>query len=150
MKYLYRLAHFLIFVVSFAVWKLPAATVDPRSDRVTIVRVPNGGKAVEGQMTPDGTLHLLYDSGDLPYYAKSFDQGKSFGAPLPVVNKDARKETLVFSGAAMAVSPAGAVYVAMMTNNSQVKLSSVPEGFVYAVLSPGAKAFAPVRSLNDK
>jgi len=112
--------------------------------------VPNGGEAAEAQRTPDGALHLLYDSGDIPYYVKSVDGGRSFSTPIPVVNADARKRGLIFSGAALAVSPAGAVYVAMMTNNWQVKLPSVPEGFVYATLSPRAKAFSAVRSLNDK
>lgn len=150
MKYLPVPPHLFILVTIFAASKASASAVDPRSDRVTFVRVPNGGEAVEAQMTPDGTLHLLYDSGDVPYYVKSVDRGRSFSVPIPVVNADARKQKLIFSGSALAVSPAGAVYVAMMTNNWQVKLPSVPEGFVYAMLSPRAKAFSPVRSLNDK
>ncbi|MCU1259157.1 MAG: hypothetical protein JWO80_2042 [Bryobacterales bacterium] len=38
----------------------------------------------------------------------------------------------------------------MSTNNWQVKLPNVPVGLVYATLPPGAKAFTPVRSLNEE
>ena len=38
----------------------------------------------------------------------------------------------------------------MMTNNWKTKLGGVPEGFAYANLEPGDKAFRAVRSLNNK
>jgi hypothetical protein len=81
---------------------------------------------------------------------KSTDNGVTFSAPIPVVESAARKPELVFAGSAMAVGKAGAVYVTMMTNNWKTKLAGVPEGFVYASLAPGAKAFAAVKSLNNK
>ena len=101
-------------------------------------------------MTADGVIHLLYDSGDIPYYVKSTDHGRTFSSPVPVVNTEARRPGLIFSGSAMAIGQRGAVYVAMMTNNWQIKLPNVPAGFVYAVLAPQSKAFTPVRSLNNK
>ena len=140
----------LMFGAIFAASIFPTQAGSPRSDRVSIVPVPNGGEAVDAQITPDGVIHLLYNCGDIPYYARSTDQGRSFSHPLPVVNNEARKKGLVFSGSSMAVGRGGAVYVAMMTNNWQVKLADVPTGFVYAMLAPGAKAFTPVRSLNNK
>ncbi|GAC1434196.1 MAG: hypothetical protein NVSMB6_31530 [Burkholderiaceae bacterium] len=105
---------------------------------------------MQAQITSNGVIHLLYNSGDMPYYVTSNDEGRSFSAPIPVVNREARKQRLAFSGSAMAIGKGGTVYVAMMTNNWEVKLPNVPTGFVYAMLAPGAKTFTPVRSLNDK
>jgi hypothetical protein len=119
-------------------------------NRVTVIPVPNGGEAADAKITADGTIHLLYNSGDIPYYVKSTDNGATFSAPIPAVENAARKPDLVFGASAMAVGKGGAVYVAMMTNNWKTKLAGVPEGFVYATLAPGAKAFTPVRSLNNK
>ena len=119
-------------------------------NRVTVIPVPNGGEAADAKITADGTIHLLYQSGDIPYYVKSSDNGATFSAPIPAVEKAARKPDLVFLASAMAVGKGQAVYIAMMTNNWKTKLSGVPEGLVYASLAPGAKAFTPVRSLNNK
>lgn len=127
----------------------PAAKTGP-AGRVAVVRVPNGGGALDAKLTPDGAIHLLYDSGDIPYYVKSTDRGQSFSPPIAVVDREARKPGLVFSGAAMTVGRGGVVYVAMMTNNWKTKLPDVPDGFLYAVLEPNARAFTPVRSLNGR
>jgi hypothetical protein len=132
---------------------LPACIVAAESGpapRVAIVRVPNGGEAEEAKITADGAIHLLYNSGDIPYYVKSIDHGASFGSSIAVVDVESRKPGLVFSGASMAVGRGGAVHVAMITNNWKVKLPNVPEGLVYSTLAPGAKAFTPVRSLNQR
>lgn len=120
------------------------------SRRVTTIAVPNGGEAVQARTAADGTIHLLYNSGDIPFYAKSVDDGRSLSTPIPVVNKEARKHGLVFSGSAIAIGKDGTIYVAMSTNNWLVKLPNVPTGLIYAVLTPGAKAFTPIRSLNNK
>jgi hypothetical protein len=117
---------------------------------VTLVRVPNGGEPVAAKMTGDGVIHLLYNSGGIPYYVNSRDGGRTFSSPIPVVNQAARKPKLVFAGESMAVGKGDAVYVAMSTNNWLVKLPGVPDGLVYAMLAPGAKSFTPVRSLNQR
>jgi hypothetical protein len=95
---------------------------------------------------------LLFDSKSdgIPYYVKSSDGGATFSSPIPVVEREARKPGLVFSGSAMAAGKGGAVYVAMMTNNWKMKLAGVPDGMVFATLAPGARAFTPVRSLNGQ
>lgn len=67
-----------------------------------------------------------------------------------MVDQAARKPKLVFAGEAMAVGRGDAVYVAISTNNWQVKLPDVPDGLIYATLDPGAKSFTPVRSLNQR
>lgn len=117
---------------------------------LALVLVPNGGQAVAADITEGGTIHLLYNSGDIPYYVKSSDAGTSFSSPIAVVDKASRKPGLVFSGMSMAMGKGNSVYVAMITNNWQTKLPDVPEGFIYATLAPGAKAFTPVRSLNRR
>jgi len=115
---------------------------------VALVRVPNGGQAVAAKIGEGCTIHLLYNSRDIPYYVKSSDGGGSFSSPVAVVDKASRKPGLVFSGTSMAVGKGNTVYVAMITNNWQTKLPDVPDGLIYATLAPGAKAFTPVRSLN--
>jgi len=126
-----------------------AADIGSRG-KVALVRVPNGGQAAAATVTKVGTMHLLYNSGDIPYYVKSSDGGASFSPPIAVVNKASRKPGLVFSGTSMAMGRGNALYVAMITNNWQTKLPDVPDGFIYATLAPGAKAFTPVRSLNRR
>jgi hypothetical protein len=130
---------------------MEAATIAGTTQPVSVVHVPQGGgEPVAAQFAPDGTIHLLYNLGDIPYYVKSSDGGAKFTTPLPVVNQEARKQGLKFDAWSVAVGKAGAIYVAMSTNNWQVKLPNVPEGLVYATLSSEAKAFTPVRSLNEK
>lgn len=118
--------------------------------QVVVVHAPEGGGPVDAKVTAGGTIHLLYDSGDIPYYVKSSDRGASFSSPIAVVEQASRRPGLVFEGTAMAVSGDGTVHVAMMTNNWKVKLPNVPDGLVYATLAPDAKAFKPVRSLNQR
>lgn len=118
--------------------------------RIAILRTPNGGAPVDAKVGADGSIHLLYDSGDIPYYTRSTDHGATFSRPIPVVDEQARKPGLVFSGWSMAVGKDGTIHVAMITNNWKVKLANVPEGLVYARLLPKAKVFLPVRSLNGR
>jgi len=138
----------LLFAIPGAVAFAPA-TVTGEAPPVTILHVPQGGEPVGAQIGPDGSIHLLYNLGDIPYYVKSSDGGATFTAPLPVVNRESRKPGLIFEGLSMAVDKSG-VYVAMSTNNWQVKLPDVAKGFVYATLQAGAKAFTTVRSLNKQ
>jgi hypothetical protein len=56
--------------------------------------------------------------------------GATFTTSLPVVNDGARQEGRKFDAWSLAVEKAGAIYVAMSTNNWQVKPPNVPVGFV--------------------
>ena len=116
------------------------------------MKTPNRGEPAEARIDVNGTIHLLFDSNSdgIPYYMKSSDGGATFSAPIPVVEREARKPGLVFSSSAMAVGKGGAIYVAMMTNNWKMKLAGVPDGMVFTTLAPGARAFTPVRSLNGQ
>lgn len=140
----------LVVASAAAVAPVTAATNAGTARPVSVVHVPQGGEPVAAQVGPNGAIHLLYNLGDIPYYVKSSDAGATFTTPLPVVNQGARKQGLKFDGWGMAVGKGDAIYVALSTNNWQVKLPNVPEGLVYTTLSPGTKAFTPVRSLNEK
>jgi hypothetical protein len=126
-----------------------AAEIEPAA-RVAIVNVPNGGEAVDAKISARGTIHLLYNLDGIPYYVKSSNHGASFSSPLSVVNQESRRPSLVFSGDALAVGKGDVVYVAMSTNNWQLKLPNVPEGLLYATLTSDAKTFTPVRSFNQQ
>jgi len=145
--------HFATRIVLIGLLCFPAGVLaggkDP-ADKVTLVQVPNGGDPVAARVGGNGVIHLLYNAGGNPYYTNSRDGGRTFSSPIPVVDQAARQSKLVFAGESMAVGAADAVYVAMSTNNWQVKLPGVPEGLVYATLAPGAKSFTPVRSLNQR
>jgi hypothetical protein len=127
-----------------------AATTSGNAGPVSIIHVPQGGEPIDAVRSADGTIHLLYNLDDIPYYVKTSDAGVTFSAALPVVNQEARKPGLKFDGWSMAVGKAGSIYVAMITNNWKAKLPDVPVGLVYATLAPGAKSFTPVRSLNSR
>src|ERR1035437_4119378 len=145
--------HIVTRLVLFSAVLLPAcmlATDIGSMGNVALVRVPNGGQAVTAKVTKGGIIHLLYNSGDIPYYVKSSDDGASFSSPIAVVDEASRKPGLVFSGMSMAVGKGNTVYVAMITNNWQRKLPGVPDGLLYATLASGAKAFTPVLSLNRR
>jgi hypothetical protein len=129
---------------------LMAATVTVGTRPVSIVHVPQGGEPMIARTGSDGSIHLLYDLDGIPYYVKSSDGGSSFTTPMPVVDRESRKQGLMFEASSMAVGKSGVIYVAMSTNNWQVKLPNVPDGLVYAVLQPGAKSFTRVRSLNGR
>jgi hypothetical protein len=115
---------------------------------VTTVPVPEGGRPVAARVDAEGTIHLLYNSADGPKYAKSSNNGKTFEAPVPVVDEGARKPGLVFEGWDMAVGKGNRVHVAMGTNAWKLKLPEKEWGFYYTSLDPGAKAFEPVRNIN--
>jgi hypothetical protein len=117
-------------------------------DAVTTVPVPDDGRPVVARADAEGTIHLLYNSKDGPRYVKSTDNGKSFEAPIPVVDEQSRKPGLEFEGWDMAVGQGNRVHVAMGTNAWKLKLPQEEWGFYYTYLDPGTKAFAPVRNIN--
>ena len=85
-------------------------------DAVTTAPVPDGGRPAVARADGEGTIHLLYNSKDGPRYVKSTDNGKSFDAPIPVVDEQSRKPGLEFEGWDMAVGQGNRVHVAMGTN----------------------------------
>jgi hypothetical protein len=139
-----------LVAVGVLLLSLPAANAGGKGNQVTTVPVPDGGQPMAAKMDAAGTIHLLYDTKDGPQYAKSVDGGKTFSAAIPVVDNGARKAGLEFRSSDMVVGKDGRIHVAMSTNAWKLKLPQNEWGFFYASLESGAKAFAPVRNLNNK
>lgn len=116
-----KIVRFIVLAAFVIPATTAAADLGP-GGKVVVVRVPSGGQAVAAEITTGGAIHLLYNSGDIPYYIKSIDDGASFSSPIAVVNQASRKPGLVFTGMSMAVGQGNAVYVAMITNNWLKKL----------------------------
>ena len=129
---------------------LPATSAGEDINRVTVLPVPDRGKPLVAKADAAGTIHLLYNSEDGPRYAKSADKGKTFSPAISVVDEGSRKPGLEFHGWDMAVGKEGRIHVAMGTNGWQLGLPESEWAFHYASLEPGAKAFAPVRNINNK
>jgi hypothetical protein len=123
----------------------PATGAD---DRVTTVPVPDGGKPRAAKTGADGTVHLLFESDDGPQYARSTDNGRTFSAPIAVVDRESRKPGLEFDAWDMAVGQGGVIHVAVGTNAWKLKLPQEEWGYYYARLERGAKAFSKLRNIN--
>lgn len=129
---------------------LPVAQAGDKVNRVVTVPVPDHGQPVVARADAEGTLHLLYDTADGPQYAKSLDKGKTFSASIPVVDTGSRIPGLEFHGSDMVVGQGGRIHVAMSTNAWKLKLPESEWSLHYTTLEPGAKAFSPVRNINNK
>src|SRR5258707_9397304 len=116
---------------------LPAAHA---AEKVRTVPVPDRGQPLVAKADAEGTIHLLYDTADGPRYVKSLDNGKTFSAAIPVVDKGSRKPGLEFHGSDMVVGQGNRIHVAMSTNAWKLKLPQNEWGFFYTNLEPGAKA----------
>jgi len=145
-----RQAAFSLAILSTILLCLPAANAGDGVSRVTMVLVPDGGRPVVAKTDAEGAIHLLYDSVDGPKYAKSTDNGMTFGAAIPVVGGGSRRAGLEFFAWDMAVGKGGRIHVAMGTNAWKLKLPQDEWGFFYASLDPGTAPFSPVRNINRK
>ena len=129
---------------------LSGVSAEDKANQVMTIPVPGRGQPLAARADAEGTIHLLYSSADGIQYVKSRDKGKTFSAAIPVVDKASRKPGLAFHGEDMVVGQDGRIHVAMSTNAWKLKLPEKEWGFYYASLEPGAKAFAPVRNINNK
>ena len=127
-----------------------ASVADEGVGRVTTVAAPEGGKPVVARAGKDGTIHLLYDSPEGPKYARSVDDGATFGPAIAVVSGMPKEPGLEYSGWDLAVGQGGRIHVAMATNAWKLKLPVERWGYFYAFLDPGASAFSPERNINGK
>lgn len=126
------------------------ASADGPADKVTTVAVPDGGKPVMARTDKEGAVHLLFDTGDGPKYARSTDGGVTFSTAIPVVRGGSPAAGLEYSAWDMAVGKGGRIHVAMSTNAWKLKLPQEEWGFFYANLDPVASSFSPVRNINRK
>jgi hypothetical protein len=118
--------------------------------RVIVVPAPGGGQPVVARADTQGAVHLLCNSTHGPWYAKSTDNGRTFGPAIQVVTQGSAKPGLRFYGTDMAVGRGGRIHVAAYTNAWQLKLPQEEWAFFYARLEPVARAFSPVQNLNHK
>ena len=118
------------------------------ADRVSTARVPGGLRPIKAQAGPEGGIHVIADSDGGPQYVMSRDGGRTFSAPIAVLDMAAQRPGLKFTIMDFAVGKDGRVHVAMMGNGWQLKTPKSEWGFFYASLAPGAKAFTPVRNIN--
>lgn len=119
-------------------------------EKVTTIPCPERGQPAAARTDADGTIHLVYRSDDGPCYARSTDNGKTFSAAIPIVDRQSRKPGLEFDIWDLAIGKAGQVHVSLGTNAWKLKLPQEEWGFHFATLQPGAKEFLPVRNLNRK
>jgi len=119
------------------------------SSKVRLVSSIKGAKPVVARLD-GGTLHLLYNSDTGPQYSKSGDLGKTWTAPVEVVDQASRTPGLEYQAADMAIGRNGRVHVAMSTNAWKLKLPEKEWALFYATLAPEATSFSPTRNLNQK
>jgi hypothetical protein len=138
--------HALLVVSCSTLWLF----ADETQSRVSAVRPDVGGQVVKALIDSTGTIHLLANGKEGPKYAKSTDNGRTFGAPISILDEKAKKPGLEFQAEDMAIGKEGRVFVAMSNNAWKLKLPEQEWGFYFASLAPGAKAFNPTRNLNLK
>jgi hypothetical protein len=119
-------------------------------EKVTTLPCPESGQPSAARADADGTIHLVFRTGDGPRYARSTDNGKTLSAAIPIVDQKSRKPGLEFDVWDLAIGKAGQVHVALGTNAWKLKLPQEEWGFHYATLLPGDKEFQPVRNINRK
>jgi hypothetical protein len=118
------------------------------SGRVVTVATGGQGKPTVARIDSEGTIHVLSDATDGPWYTKSTDGGTTFSTPMAVVDSRARQPGLEFTVFDAAISKGNRLHVAMATNAWKLKLPQGAWGFYYATIDPDGKAFA-VRNLNQ-
>jgi hypothetical protein len=119
-------------------------------EKATTILCPDRGQSAAARTDADGTIHLVYRTGDSPRYAKSKDNGKSFSTAIPIVDRQSHKPGLEFDVWDLVIGKAGQAHVALGTNAWKLKLPEEEWGFYCATLQPGAKEFLPVRNINHK
>jgi hypothetical protein len=123
-----------------------AAATGPR---VRIGQVPAGVKMVDAKIGSDGVIHLLFQKGDMPFYARSTDGGKTVGPEIPVLQGVSAVRGLEYLGWDMTVTDRGKVLAVLGNNSWQVKNTPADQiGLFLATLEPGAKTFDLMKSLN--
>ena len=120
------------------------------ASRVKLVQIPGAGNIVKAQTGTDGTIHVLYDGEDSPFYTRSTNNGGTFSKSIPVLVTHAKTPGLKFDAWDLALGKDGRVHVAMGNNAWKLKLPQEEWGLHYAALDRGETAFSPVRNLNRK
>jgi hypothetical protein len=133
----------------FTIGAVVAAPPDP--GRVVVVDTPAPGAVPDAAVAPDGSVHLVWVSGDDVFHATTRDAGRTLSAPLRVNDSAGSSHPPnTHRGPEVAVDSAGTVHVIWFRNGYQQKLPRDQWGVDYAQLKPGAAAFEPARNLSRR
>src|SRR5215471_8698178 len=131
------------------------ASDESNQGNVRFCRVPASGIQPQAAIDSQGTLHIVYYTGD-PYhgdlfYARSEDGGTSFPPPLPVNQGSSAIAAGTIRGAQLALGKGGRVHVAWngSNNNGPINPDSGKPGapLLYTRLNDSGTAFEPQRNL---
>ncbi|HXA64440.1 MAG TPA: sialidase family protein [Bryobacteraceae bacterium] len=145
-----------IMALALIVSPTGAAKRNEAVQRVSMIRVPNGGIQPQIAIDDKGVLHMLYFSGDAAhgdlYYVRSGDGGTTFSVPIKVNSHPGSAiATGNIRGAHVAVGRHGRVYVAW---NGTYELDRPETGqpgmkhpMLFARLNNDGTGFEPERNL---
>lgn len=135
---------------AFALLFLLAGAIRATGDdpRVRVTAIPGLIHLVKARRGPDGVVHVVADGPGGPRYARSDDDGVTFGPARPLVVAPELPPGLEFAAEDLAVGPDGRVHVALSSNGWKLKRPQEEWGFYYTQLPPGSDTFAPLRNLN--
>jgi hypothetical protein len=144
----------------------PAAVSSERVEKITLLRVPDGGLQPQASFDAKGSLHLVYYRGEAAkgdlYYVRSSDGGKTFSEPLRVNSQlGSAVAAGTIRGAQLALGEGGRVHMAWNGSsvaepkgplNPEQPADSPHNGLpmLYARLDNEGKAFEPQRNLMRK
>jgi len=144
---------------------LPGAE-PPDTEKIKLIRVPNGGIQPQVALDDRGTVHLIYYTGDSKagdiYYVTSSDGGNTFSAPLRVNSvPESAIAAGTIRGAQLALGKAGQVHVAWNGSskatpkgplNPEQAADSPFNGtpMLYSRLDDAGSAFEPQRNLMQR
>jgi hypothetical protein len=137
-----------------------AVAADPQ--RVSLKRAPNGGIQPQVAVEPNGTLHMIYFSGDPAggdlFYVRSTAGGETLSRPMRVNSQGGSGiATGTIRGGQLALGANGRVHVAWNGSNSALPRGPInPEAgkpgspMLYARLNEQGDGFEPQRNLMLK
>jgi hypothetical protein len=145
--------------MSLAVFALAALGAADRPEAVSISRVPHSGIQPQIAVEPNGTVHMIYFSGDPKggnlFYVRSTASGEAFSRPLRVNSQEGSVTALgTIRGGQIAVGENGRIHVAWNGSGTALPPGPVnPESgqpgspMLYTRLNDSGSAFEPQRNL---
>jgi hypothetical protein len=146
------------FVLAVTLSLAAAGLQEPaKTPRIELVRVPDGGLQPRAEVGEDGTLHLVYFTGDAAAgdlrYVRSRDGGKSFEAPIEVNHRKASAVAIGnVRGAQIALGRNGRVHVVWNGLGAKSKDGKTrePDPLLYTRLDDSGKTFELERDVISK
>ena len=142
-----------------AVFALAAFGATDRPEAVSIRRVPNGGIQPQIAVETNGTIHMIYFSGDPKsgnlFYVRSSASGAAFSRPLRVNSQEGSVIAVgTIRGGQIAVGGNGRIHVAWNGSNTALPTGPInPDDgkpgnpMLYTRLNDQGTAFEPQRNL---